>query len=886
MRLIGCYIQNFGRLSAFSYDFSEGLNILKAENGWGKTTFAVFLKSMLYGMEKGGTKATKDLRERNRYMPWQGGVYGGNLTFEVNGKTYRVERSFGEKEKDDTYALFSVDTGLPSNDLSEPLGESLFALDRESFERSIFIRVDDMPAGGYLTDNVNAKLNHLIENADDINNYEEACKRLTETKKNLQKKDKDHQQAYQNLKDSLDVCNSKAEAMVLHENQISELRTQKSICEEQRHVITEEIKKAGLYERKQEYRRLTANVNKTEEELAALRKFFPKEVPDADAIRAQEILLQNIVDRQKELMAKHLCDAEYKEWERISTQMDEETATQIPERMRVIEDKIVQHGNNLVRIAQLSEEIEEKKELYSLQSLFSKKLPTKEEWNEQSACMSELRLITAKKRDLRGQLEVITSADNQSAKQADQKKISLFSFILLVICGGVAAAGAVLLTFMSQWYGAWMAIGGLIAEAIVLLTIGKKKSKKSEMSEHIDAAMSLREELSMMEQREQKLEANCLQFLADFVEVDTQTDLSRELAILETKADTYLKLRKREEERVLQTDALRATNLELAKELEEFFTPFTGILPESEDFAQRAQKLREEAEQYRLLCSRKREEERTEELIENAKKQVQTFLQEYGFGDCSNAGACIRQMYENRQAYETAQKLAEHARNDVLIFTQSNDTNAILAMEETVRPVAELQADSDRFTREIEHLTETILSDEKMLDELSEYVEKKPEIEREMERLKNEQTVILSQITLLDETMRFLSEAKERISMRYLAGMKKYFASYIAEMNGEEMKELQLDLNLSVEVSAYGKTWRSDYLSSGFQDFISVCMKLALVDAMFESETPFVILDDPFVNLDEIKMENAKRLLKRIAKKHQVLYFVCHESRSSMVCLR
>ncbi|MBQ3516575.1 MAG: AAA family ATPase, partial [Lachnospiraceae bacterium] len=51
MRLVSCYIENFGKLHRFSYDFQEGLNVICEENGWGKTTLAAFLKAMFYGME-------------------------------------------------------------------------------------------------------------------------------------------------------------------------------------------------------------------------------------------------------------------------------------------------------------------------------------------------------------------------------------------------------------------------------------------------------------------------------------------------------------------------------------------------------------------------------------------------------------------------------------------------------------------------------------------------------------------------------------------------------------------------------------------------------------------------------------------------------------------
>ena len=52
MRLISCHIENFGKLSDFSCEFSGGLNIICEDNGWGKSTFAAFIRAMFYRSEE------------------------------------------------------------------------------------------------------------------------------------------------------------------------------------------------------------------------------------------------------------------------------------------------------------------------------------------------------------------------------------------------------------------------------------------------------------------------------------------------------------------------------------------------------------------------------------------------------------------------------------------------------------------------------------------------------------------------------------------------------------------------------------------------------------------------------------------------------------------
>ena len=135
MKLIKCHIENFGKLQNFDFNFSDGLNSIKHENGWGKSTFATFIKSMFYGLVS-TTKRDLDENERKKYLPWQGGNYGGYIDFEVNDKQYRIERFFGKNNSEDTFKLIDLATGKRSGDFSNRIGEELFGLDQEAFERS------------------------------------------------------------------------------------------------------------------------------------------------------------------------------------------------------------------------------------------------------------------------------------------------------------------------------------------------------------------------------------------------------------------------------------------------------------------------------------------------------------------------------------------------------------------------------------------------------------------------------------------------------------------------------------------------------------------------------------------------------------------------------
>ena len=136
MKLIKCHIENFGKLENFDYDFTDGLNTIKQENGFGKTTFASFIKAMFYGLD--AKRNTKVLTDRKKYEPWQGGSFGGNIEFEIDGKKYKVERFFGKKEADDTFKIYDLSTNLETDDFSNNLGEEIFKLTDNLYLLSFF----------------------------------------------------------------------------------------------------------------------------------------------------------------------------------------------------------------------------------------------------------------------------------------------------------------------------------------------------------------------------------------------------------------------------------------------------------------------------------------------------------------------------------------------------------------------------------------------------------------------------------------------------------------------------------------------------------------------------------------------------------------------------
>lgn len=189
MLLLECHIDNFGRLSDERIVFSEGLNTVYRENGWGKSTLLAFIKAMLFGLDD-TRRQSLDENERKKYLPWQGGGFGGSLSFADGKKKYRIERSFSQKPSEDTFTLYDLSTGLVSADYSSAVGEELFGIDADGFERTVFLSERSLSEKNdkKSISTISAKLSNLVGVSGDVSELDDAFKLLDERRKFYYKK--------------------------------------------------------------------------------------------------------------------------------------------------------------------------------------------------------------------------------------------------------------------------------------------------------------------------------------------------------------------------------------------------------------------------------------------------------------------------------------------------------------------------------------------------------------------------------------------------------------------------------------------------------------------------------------------------------------------------
>lgn len=137
MKLLDVHIDGFGKFHDYSITFQDGINLLYGKNETGKSTLHAFLRAMLFGLERGRGRASKnDLF--SKYEPWeQAFEYGGQLRLEHNQQIYRIERSFAKERR--SFLIINETLGKELSPETGIMDEILGGLNETTFHNTISI---------------------------------------------------------------------------------------------------------------------------------------------------------------------------------------------------------------------------------------------------------------------------------------------------------------------------------------------------------------------------------------------------------------------------------------------------------------------------------------------------------------------------------------------------------------------------------------------------------------------------------------------------------------------------------------------------------------------------------------------------------------------------
>ena len=765
MKLIKCHIENFGKLNNFEFNFSEGFNSIKEENGWGKSTFATFIKSMFYGLPS-TTKRNLDENERKKYTPWQGGNFGGNIDFEINGKQYRIERFFGKNNSEDTFLLIDIATGKESKDYTENIGEQVFELDEEAFERSAFIPQKVLNSS--INESISNKLTNLIQGTTDNYNYEEAQDKLDKKRsflsnnkgsgqiQSIENKIEDVIGQITELNTSALAINDIQKQVDLYDNDIDKLLKEQSEIKTQ---IKEYSKVQQKIANKDLYNKLSNQVAETNKTIRVKENIFNGENTSVSEIDSYINIAKDVSKRESELKLKEKDEYVNKKYDSLVKYFGDENNIPTAEKTKEISDKILNYTSLKNQVESLSvqqKSINESNKKSKLLGLF--------------AILSLLSLIL-------GAVLINTSL--------------MFSVILLVI-------GGILLLSSGFMY---------LVNMINVKTKNVNNVNYEQLQTNNNECLKLKKEIE--------------KFLYCFEDVDTDYNAAISNIILNRK--DFENIKKQKEENLKENNELRDSLSEEKVKVENFL------------------------EQFNL--------DNNIDLLDNLALLKQTLI------DISN----LKEKFKKEQ--EELDNFKKEKNFDI-------DDNSIVNVD-----ISKLQSKESEYQNQIDTYREYKSNCVAKISKIQDDISALDDLESQKENLENELNELNKEFNAIKNAKKFLEMANESLSTKFLEPMKNGLNKYLSLITGKDFENLKLDIDFNISFEEYGKYRDVDYYSKGYKNIIDLCMRLALIDALFDKEKPFIVLDDPFVNMDDVKIENAKQFLHELSKTYQLIYFSCHESR-------
>ncbi len=155
-----------------------------------------------------------------------------------------------------------------------------------------------------------------------------------------------------------------------------------------------------------------------------------------------------------------------------------------------------------------------------------------------------------------------------------------------------------------------------------------------------------------------------------------------------------------------------------------------------------------------------------------------------------------------------------------------------------------------------------------------------PELLEKQATLKEKISILKEELRICKLTTEYIKKADEAQKIKYRAPLRSSFNKYLSIITAGTC-EGDIDVNLGVTIMENGKAQNPAYYSKGYQNLFEICKRFALTDVLFTKEKPFIILDDPFFNLDEDKITAATEVLRRFSEEYQIIYLICHGSRAA-----
>jgi len=907
MRLVRLHLVGFGRFQDQVIEFGPGLNLIYGPNESGKSTLLNFIRGMLFGFKRPGNRRSfEEILEQ--YRPWAAERYYGSLEYRLDNRVFRVERDFepsGEKVRvldgetwDDLTASFPMDKRREVLFAQAQLG-----MNQTVFDNTVCVRQLQSKSSEDLAGEIQAKLVNLVSTGEEEVSIQRALQALETALRDLGLSERAG-------KSVLGRATAKVEELERARQTTLGVYAEIREAESKRRDLAGDI--AGFNLRYQEICKevSAAQADEIEVRLAKLEQ-YDREIEGLQQGLRTDLLNFPLREKENFLLARERAQLAAAR-ELSLTQQVEDLSKQLQIKRQSAaafkpfsgygQDSVLAAESSFIRLEESSHQVETMEQ--RLKELAQRRKTTSEQLASLSSCAEVGPNGEEEANSLADQINKLTfdlqARGNQFQTRDTElkRKIrlnTLFSVSALVLGVGIGALLGVLLSPIYSTLG----LAGIITAVLLWLHNRQLSQNLSNLKRKISASKlevsEIKEELQQKKERLTQLlsaaEAESLNELRDKMRQLALVEQSRKTLLLElvefednlAKQRTRVKDEARQLEGLLgPTQVLEPGDIITRSHLEQFSKGINNWLRFEV----------EEQELLRQVWEQEGQRDKAHREVSSAEAEIQRILelaqvaspQEFLAG-CEGS-AKLEQKQKSLEALKVLRsEVLGQADLTALQRERDRINNDLLCWQRPGSPRSSesLNADLEAVGLKVQETKESLAKLQGIIDTKLQGVKNLAEVEAELLQSWKEKEQILQRKKALELARDNILEVSRQVQRDFApqvnAGVGKVMGS-ITQGRYFEVR-IDQDLNLRVIVPETGEAQDIRALSLGTVDQFYFALRLALTEVI-GAKFP-LIMDEPFAQYDDQRLEASLGILAELASRRQVVLFSCHRRELEML---
>ena len=158
------------------------------------------------------------------------------------------------------------------------------------------------------------------------------------------------------------------------------------------------------------------------------------------------------------------------------------------------------------------------------------------------------------------------------------------------------------------------------------------------------------------------------------------------------------------------------------------------------------------------------------------------------------------------------------------------------------------------------------------------------ELQEQLDELNEKFDIIVRKGKAIQRVKQVADELGEHLDQQAFLGLKSDIETFISNMTDNRYKKIKIDESLPTGfVRGDGNVVETDLLSTGTLDVLGLALRLSMANYFLKEQEAFLVMDDPFVDMDPGRQSSAANLLKEYSKTKQLIIFTCHPTHADLM---